>query len=107
MVSTSSGKGLLPDGTKPLSEPVLRYHTRDPLAFTLRNVYWNTQDIIPQVVFEMHLFEITLESVRGQWANIYTGLPTELVADWNYPPKLDSKTIIGAKDRRFVQASER
>ena len=33
LVNTGLGSGLLPDITKPLPEPVLPHHQRDPLAF--------------------------------------------------------------------------
>ena len=33
-VNIGSGNGLLPDGTKPLPEPVLTYHQSGPVAFT-------------------------------------------------------------------------
>ena len=44
-VNTGLGNGLLPGGTKPLTELMLTYHQRDPLAFVPDNVYLNTQDI--------------------------------------------------------------
>ena len=34
-VNTGSGNGLLPDGTKPLPEPMLTYHHLDPVPITL------------------------------------------------------------------------
>ena len=33
LVNTGSGNGLLPDGTKPLPEPMLTYHQLVPVAF--------------------------------------------------------------------------
>ena len=36
LVNTGSGNGLLPDGTKPLPEPMLTSHQQDPLAFIPR-----------------------------------------------------------------------
>ena len=33
LVKTGSGNGLLPDGTKPLPEPMLIYHQQGPVAF--------------------------------------------------------------------------
>ena len=33
LVNTGSGNGLLSDGNKPLPEPMLTHHQRDPLAF--------------------------------------------------------------------------
>ena len=33
-VNIGSGNGLLPDGTKPLPEPMLTYHQSGPVAFT-------------------------------------------------------------------------
>ena len=46
----SSKNGLLPDGTKPLSEPMLTNHYRDPVAYTwgqAHKEYPSTQDTCP------------------------------------------------------------
>ena len=61
MVNTDSDKGLSSDLTKPLSEPVLTYHQPDSFQ---GNVYLNTQDINPSVMFEIYTFEITATSPR-------------------------------------------
>ena len=34
LVNIDSGNGLLPDGAKPLLEPMVTYHQRGPVAFT-------------------------------------------------------------------------
>ena len=62
LVNTGSGNGLLPDGTKPLSESMLTYHRWDPLALLQGNVYLNTQAINNHIVFEIYTFEITATS---------------------------------------------
>ena len=36
LVNTGSGNGLVPEGTKPLPEPMLTYHQRDPVTFNPR-----------------------------------------------------------------------
>ena len=46
-VNIGSGNGLLPDGTKPLLEPVLIYHQWDLVAFTWGNFRGNARDIYP------------------------------------------------------------
>ena len=52
LVRTVYGHGLLSDGTKPLPEPMLTYHERDPVAFIPGNVYWKNLDINRMVVFK-------------------------------------------------------
>ena len=37
-VNIGSGNGLLPDGTKPLPEPMLTYHQSGPVIITLRTI---------------------------------------------------------------------
>ena len=37
-VNIGSGNGLLPDGTKPLPEPIMTYHEGGPVAITLRTI---------------------------------------------------------------------
>ena len=51
-VSIGSGKGLFPDGTKPLHEPELTYHQKSFMGF------------IPGVAFEIYKFEIIATSPR-------------------------------------------
>ena len=58
LVNIDLGNGLMYDGTKPLPEPMLTYHQRDPLTF-------NTQDINPQEVLEVYAFKITYTSHRN------------------------------------------
>ena len=56
-VNISSANGLLPDGTKPLPEPILTYHQRDALAFSSQdNIYWNTQANNPHVIKNLHTY---------------------------------------------------
>ena len=44
LVNTGSGNGLLPDGTKPLLEPMLTYHQYGPETFI-----WGISQSIPQL----------------------------------------------------------
>ena len=65
-VNIGSDNGLLPDGTKPLPDPMLTIHQLGLVAFMF---LWNAQDIYPWYEFENYLFEITAVSPRGQWVN--------------------------------------
>ena len=57
LVNTGSGNGLLPDGINQSPEAVLSYVQRHPLAFLPGwYIYWNTQDINPQIAFEIYTF---------------------------------------------------
>ena len=48
-VNIGSGNGLLPDGTKPLPEPMLTYHQQDSVEIT--NFTASAQDINSQTEF--------------------------------------------------------
>ena len=63
LVNSAAGNGLLPDGTKPLSEPMLIYQ-QNLLAFI--QVYLYTEDSYSQVEFEIYRFEITATSPRAR-----------------------------------------
>ena len=59
LINTGLGIGLLLNDTKPLLEPMLTYHERDPHSFQgNHNYYLNIQDINPHVMFEINTFEI-------------------------------------------------
>ena len=57
-----SGNGMVPDGTKPLSEAMFTYHLLDSVTET-------DLDITQQKVFENYIFETTATSCRGQRVN--------------------------------------
>ena len=67
LVNTGSGNGLLPDGTETIPEP--SWITIHEILDIHSNVCLNTQDINPQVVFEISTFEIIATPPRGQWVN--------------------------------------
>ena len=65
-VNIGSGKGLLPDGTRPLPEPMLTDQPWNLVTYTWGNFTGNTQDIYPWYGFE---------TPRGQWVNILQSYP--------------------------------
>ena len=68
LVNTGSGNGLLPDGTKPLPEPMLTYHQQGPVAFFWWHYHkkiWRNQSVKQKI--EDYFFKITLRSPSGQW----------------------------------------
>ena len=69
-VNIGSGNGLLPDGTKPLPEPMLTHYQskvqRHPSRHSFRRIsltinHWNN--------FEFFLSKFSFKSPRGQWVN--------------------------------------
>ena len=62
-VTIGSGNGLLPEGTKPLPEPMLTNHQWGLMAFTSRQFHWKCT----RFEFENNYFKITAASPRGQW----------------------------------------
>ena len=70
LVNTISGNGMLPDGTKPLTEPVW---SRSILALIPGNINFNTQDGYLHHVYQIWTFEITATFPRGQWGKIWFG----------------------------------
>ena len=67
-INIGSGNGLLPDGTKPLPEPMLTYHQSSPVAFTWGQFHTKCS-IYPWHEFENHQFKVTATFPRGQWVN--------------------------------------
>ena len=54
LVNTDLGNGLLPDGTKPLPEPMLTYHQQGPMAFITG---WSSLKYLShQIVFEIYIW---------------------------------------------------
>ena len=70
MVNIGSGNGLFPDGTKPLTEPMLIKRQLGPPALIQSNIYLNIHDVNLQVLFKIYTFKITATSPRGQWVNL-------------------------------------
>ena len=69
LVNTHSDNGLLPEGTKPLTEPVLTINEILWHSFQ-DNVYLNyIQDINPQAAFENYKFKITATCPKGHLLN--------------------------------------
>ena len=61
-VNVSSGNGLLPDGTKPLPEPVLTYHQMSSVAFTWEQFHKRSMNFIHNLMFGDYTFKIILPS---------------------------------------------
>ena len=68
-VCMGSGNGLLPDGTKPLSEPVLTYHQSVLSHSPESNLTRSAHELNPYHVFRGYTFKITTTSLSGQWVN--------------------------------------
>ena len=69
-VNIGSGNGLLPDGTKPLPEPMLTAHQWSPVTFILGQFYkrsLNHQS--PKDLLENYMSKILFKFPRGQWVN--------------------------------------
>ena len=74
-LNIGSGNGLLPDGTKPLPEPMLTNHQFSLVACTLGLFQGNTQDMYPWCEFQNNSFwDITATSPRGQRVKDTSGL---------------------------------
>ena len=66
-----SGNGLLPDGTKPLPEPMLTYHQRGSVAYFWEQFRRNCSRYRFRIwVWKRH-FEKYFKSPRGQWVNSF------------------------------------
>ena len=66
-VNIGSGNGLLPDGTKPLPEPMLTYNRWGPMPFILRRC----EDTNQENKIENYGFKMASRSPRGQWVKSY------------------------------------
>ena len=60
-----AGNGVLPDGNKPLPEPMLTCYQPGPLADSLELI----QNIHNENRFDNNTFEIQVTCPRGQWVN--------------------------------------
>ena len=70
-VNFGSGNGLLPDGTKPLPEPMLTPHqlclSRIHLSAISQEI---PQPSITKIGFINYSYKISFKPVRGQWVNL-------------------------------------
>ena len=62
LCNIGSGNSLVPDGTKPLAEPMLIYQQQGPFIWNSfhSNVYMNVQDLKTQVVFKIYTSQLPL-----------------------------------------------
>ena len=67
-VNLDSGNDLLPDGTKPLPEPILSKHQMCHLASSVSNFTRSAHAFSPYHVFENYTFQI-FTFPTGQWVN--------------------------------------
>ena len=70
LVNIGSVNGLLPDGTKPLPEPMLTYHHWDTVTFIWCQFLKRTPAINHLNLFENYLYKIAFKSPRGRWVTI-------------------------------------
>ena len=67
VVNIGSGNGLLPQGTRPLPEPMLTYHQWDPVSFTWVQFHRKCSRNVSLIWVWKWLN--TTASVKGQWVN--------------------------------------
>ena len=77
LVNAGWGNGLLPDGTKPLPQPLLTHYQGGPLVFIHSKVIITGTLSKPnsKVVFECYIFETIAKCSRGQLIK----LPSEML----------------------------
>ena len=68
LVSTNSGKGMLPDSTKPLPKPMLTDHQWDPLAFTLHVLRYREFIVGAAMWNRVHLVNSSEFAFQKSWA---------------------------------------
>ena len=71
LINTGSGSGLLPDGTKPLPEPMLTCHQLGPVAFMWGHWYkkiWKYKSVNK---IEVYISKTSLRSPWGQWVHVW------------------------------------
>ena len=105
-----SGNGLLPDGTKPLPEPMLTYHQWSPVNLILRNFTRDASTINHQSLFENYISENSFKFTRGHWVKV--NLWKQLLQMWwiSYLHTLSNDvsfptfhTWLGIKDRKQTE----
>ena len=84
LVNTGSGNGLLPDGTKPLPEPMLTYHQQGSVAFIWGHHHRRFEDTHQWSKIENYTYKITLSYTGGQWVNMHIELLHDIMTclDW-------------------------
>ena len=81
LVNISSGYGLLPDGTKPLPEPMLTYSKYGPVTFIKGQLHQRCTSHQSQKSASICLNKISFKSPRGRWVKshgIHRACPTSL-----------------------------
>ena len=73
-VSIGSGNGLMPDGTKPLPEQMLINYQWGLPSFSWEQFHRKCSRYLFMWVYKLH--NITVVSLRGQWVNLPTRLPS-------------------------------
>ena len=69
-VNTGSGNGLLPDGTKPLPQPMLTYHQRGSVAFSWEQFHRKCSRYqFVKWVWNYNFLKIISTFPRDQWVN--------------------------------------
>ena len=75
-VNISSGNGLLPDGTKPLPEPMLNHHQKGGVTFIWGQFHKILQVSITKIGLKITQLKFLLKSPREQWVkNIFNQWP--------------------------------
>ena len=68
-VNIGSGNGLLPDGTKPLPEPMLTDHQWSPVTFISGQFHKRCLNHQSLKTVSNYMSKISFKSPRGQWVN--------------------------------------
>ena len=77
LVNICSGNGFLPDGTKPLPEPVLTYRSTDQWRLSKGNFARDNPSHQSQKTASICLNKISFKSPWGQWVNLWC--PSSLI----------------------------
>ena len=66
MLNIDSGNGLMPDGNKPLPEPMLELMISEVLWYSFQGIFiGNAQEIYPWYEFKNYLFKMTAPSRKS------------------------------------------
>ena len=84
LVNTGSGNGLLPDGTKPLPEPMLTLHYWGSVAVIWEQFYSKHPSYYSDELVWNFSSKIIVRSSRGQWVNeaIVGNLEADQLRHW-------------------------
>ena len=69
-VNIGSGNGLLPDGTKPLPEPMLTNHQWSPVTLISGQFHRDASATNHLNLFQNYIADISFKFPRGQWVNL-------------------------------------